>query len=423
MKTIGALLLLSILITQGLDAQQSDYRVKQDFESEYRAIKNRIDSSMTLVELDSLKSRLEKLSAEYAVHVRFLDKALYPQTYDEAIDNLRTDYVLTYDRVYLIQNQGVKIEELEGRILLLTARLDTLGTERTRLFTELQESKRSVASLREAMKRLSSNLQAKDRLLFALIDSIFLPYDKNLNQVADVQKEAIGRKLARANVVVRVYDVAADNVRFLESTQLQAKDYASIIEQYQQFKSKWSGLKERFNAVAVADAAQSGAPKKTGKGAAAAKGGTPGVAQEDPGNHVDSVLVEWNTKLLSVFWTALGQEFTSKGVSIKPFSDGPSFSASVRAYVDSAKASGADASVFVNDIWKERIDKEWRDALSKQSMLGKVEYAALDKYVSELGQQKFDAKFILYIILFAAVVAGVWWFVGRKPKEKKPISK
>ena len=192
MKTIGALLLLSTLITQGLDAQQSDYQIKQDFESEYRAIKNRIDSSMTIAELDSLKSRLEKLSAEYVVHARFLDKALYPQTYDEAIDNLRTDYVLTYDRVYLIQNQGVKIEELEGRILLLTARLDTLGTERTRLFTELQESKRSVASLREAMKRLSSNLQAKDRLLFALIDSIFLPYDKNLNQVADVQKTGKG---------------------------------------------------------------------------------------------------------------------------------------------------------------------------------------------------------------------------------------
>jgi len=423
MKTIGALLLLSVFITQVLDAQQSDYQIKQDFENEYRAIKNRIDSSMTIVELDSLKSRLEKLSAEYAVHTRFLDKALYPQTYDEAINNLRTDYVLTYDRVYLIQNQGVRIEELEGRIFLLTARLDTLGTERTRLFTELQESKRSVASLREAMKRLSSNLQAKDRLLFALIDSIFLPYDKNLNQVADVQKEAIGRKLARANVVARVYDVAADNVRFLESTQLQVKDYASIIEQYQQFKSKWSGLKERFNAVAIADAAQRGAATKTGKGAAAVKGGTSGAAQEDPGNHVDSVLVEWNTKLLSVFWAALSQEFTSRGVSIKPFSDAPSFSASVRVYVDSAKASGADASVFVNDIWKERIDKEWRDALSKESMLGKVEYAALDKYVSELGQQKFDTKFILYIILFAAVVAGIWWFVGRKPKETKPTSK
>jgi len=159
------------------------------------------------------------------------------------------------------------------------------------------------------------------------------------------------------------------------------------------------------------------------RGTAAAKGGTPGAAQEDPGNHVDSVLVGWNTKLLSVFWTALGQEFTSKEVSIKSFSDGPSFSASVRAYVDSSKASGSDASVFVNDIWKERIDREWRDALSKESMLGKVEYAALDKYVSELGQQKFDAKFILYILVFAMVVAGIWWFVGRKPKEMKPISK
>jgi hypothetical protein len=55
-------------------------------------------------------------------------------------------------------------------------------------------------------------------------------------------------------------------------------------------------------------------------------------------------------------------------------------------------------------------------------MLGKAQYAALDKTVSELGQQKLDAKFILYIILFAAVVAGIWWFVGRKPKEAKPAA-
>jgi hypothetical protein len=90
----------------------------------------------------------------------------------------------------------------------------------------------------------------------------------------------------------------------------------------------------------------------------------------------------------------------------------------VRTYVDNLKKDDQDPSAFVNELWKGRIDREWREALSKESMLGKTEYAALDKLVSELSQGKVDQKFILYSLLVVLLVAAAWWFFVRKPKPK-----
>jgi hypothetical protein len=67
-------------------------------------------------------------------------------------------------------------------------------------------------------------------------------------------------------------------------------------------------------------------------------------------------------------------------------------------------------------VWKTRIDKEWRDALSRDGMLGKEEYAALDKMVGELAESKFDMKFVLYIGIIALVALVLWWLLARKPK-------
>lgn len=393
-------------------AQDSDYDVKVNFETACKQIKEAFDAAKTTATLDSLKLALDSIEVEYMPRQKFLDKALYPETFGETITDLRSLFRLTYDRVYLIQNQGIKIEELEGRILLLSARIDSLSTERTRLFAELQESKTSLSRMRETIRRLTATMQAKDRLIFALIDSIFLPYDKDLNQIGDVQKETIAAKLMKANVAARVYDIAADNLQFLQTTELQPKDYANMIDQHEQFASKWSGLREKINAVSYASEAEK--TGRQGKGKAIAR--EPVIQQ----THVDSVLMDWDTRLASVFWGSVFKEFTNKGVKVLPFTDAKSFAASIRTYVDSANARGEDTKPFVEDVWKNRIDKEWRDALSKESMLGKTQYAALDAYVSSLGEEKVNLKFLLYIGIVLVLVAGAWWFFVRKPKSQPP---
>jgi hypothetical protein len=414
-------------------AQDSDFEVKRNYELAYTTIRQRIDSATAVAELDSLLLRLNALETQYAVKSRFLDKALYPDDFAGSIHKLRQYHGLTYERVYLIQTQGIAIKDYEARIAALEARIDTLTTQNRQLLGDLKAARQSLSQLRERVRHLANAMLARDRLIFALVDTIFLPYDKDMQQVSDVQKEAIARKLLKSNIVARVYDIAADNVKFMEATQLQGKDFKGMFDQVQQFKTKWTGLREKLNAVAqTADAAlldpatpaaattaarSSASGKKTRPTAAdSAAAAAQRLQLQQPALYVDTALAQWESGLQTSFWSGVAREFSAKGVPLRPFTDGAGFTAAVQAYVDSAKADGRDVSVFVKDVWKEKVDKEWREVLEREEVLGKAQYASLDKMVSEIGEKQFDLKFLLYIVLAAAAALLIYWIFGRKTK-------
>jgi hypothetical protein len=304
---------------------------------------------------------------------------------------------------------------MEGAIQVLTYRLDTLSAERDKLFADLKENKTNVTALRETVRRLQNMLQMRDKLIFALVDSIFMPYGKDLATLNDIQRDALSTKLSDNNLVNRIYSIAADNIRFLGATELQGKDYAALLDHYRQFEGRWKGLSDKILAVTVAGIAPGAARKSPQEraGSITPPSQPSGVAQAQ---QVDSLLGEWNTRLQRSFWSAIEREFTSRQIQIMPFSDAPGFSASIRAYVQSLQASGDDPSVFVDEIWKTKIDKEWREALTRDGMLGKEEYAALDKLVSELAKTKFDLKFVLYAGIIGLAALVLWWLLAKKPK-------
>ncbi len=417
MKPLSILLLI-LTVAGVVFAQESDYSTLQWFEKRSAAIKAAMDSVNTPQALDAIKTQIDALALDFQSKKEFLDKALSPETFDGRIAALRQQYDIAYSRTSTIQTQGVKIVELETTVAAMGARLDTLSAERTQLFADLQEAKKNVASLREAVKRLTANLQANDRLLFSLIDSIFLPYDRNMSQASDIEKEKIAGNLQQSNVLSRVYAVANDNVRFLETTQLQPKDYASLVDQYQSFRSRWSGLSGKLKDVAAAAERRAGTPATEKKGSS--KAALPPLSQGSPAQ-VDSVMSAWNSTLMRDYWSTIEKEFTGKGITINHFTDGPSFSAAVNALVASYKdGNGGDVSAFVDGVWRERIDKEWRESLTKDGVLGRAEYAALDKSVSELGQKTIDIKLILYLAGIIIIALGAWWVIKHKPKTQLP---
>jgi predicted nucleic acid-binding Zn-ribbon protein len=414
--TVWVMFLLALFAptTQAL-AQQSDYEVLQSFQQRYNDLLVKVDSSSTTAELDSLNRGIDAFVQQYQDKREFLDKALNPETFEGRVNNLRHSFQVAHDRVSTIQTQGVRITELQAAVSELTVRLDTLTGERARLFNELQQSRRSEGQLRDAVRRLTSNLQANDRLVFSLLDSLFIPYDRNLSQASEVEKENVASTLERANVLKRIRDVAEDNVRFLDATQLQGKDYSNLLDQYQMFQNRWKGLSDKLQDVA--SAADRGAAASRGKARTGAK--TAAAINTDR-TQVDSAVATWNQKLQFTFWSSIEKEFTSRGVNVNHFVDASSFDASMRAYIAASKEGKQDPTTFVDQVWKERIDKEWRDALTRENMLGKTGYASLDKAVSELSQKKIDLKLILYIVVIVAIALAAWWFISRKPRLKAP---
>jgi len=395
-------------------AQESDYALKARFETRSKSLKDQITAAPTTGTLDTLGSQIDALEREFVARRAFLDKALHPQTFGSVLNDLRIYLTDTYDKIFLIQTQGLRIEELESRVAVLIENIDSLTEQRNKSFGELQAQQQAATRLQETVKRLTATLQAKDRLIFSLLDSIFLPYETNLRQATEIHMEALGRRLDRANALDRVYEIAADNVRFLELLQLQGKDFPPLISQYQRFKQRWSGLREKITAVyATTEEKRS---ERTSKAQPSAKK-TEAVS---PGVRVDSLLSLWEAKMLSAIWSGLEHEFSLKGVTVRRFTDGETFAASIHAYVDSAKQHGVDASAFVNEIWKERIDKEWRDALTNDAILGKAAYASLDKRVSELRERKLDITLVGIFALFIALALAGWWLMRRKPKAAQP---
>ncbi len=416
MKQLTVLLLCAFLMGQ-LFAQESDYTLLQSFQQRSAALRTAMDSASTPQALDAIKTQIDALGLDFQAKKDFLDKALAPETFDGTIASLRKQFDIAYARTSEIQTQGVRIVELETTIEMINSRLDTLSRERAQLFTDLQEAKKNISSLRETVRRLTVNLQANDRLIFSLVDSIFLPYDRNMSQASDIEKEKLAGTLQQSNVLARISAVANDNLRFLETTQFQPKDYTGLVDQYQSFNSRWTGLSEKLKEVAAASerVAAAGSAEKKGTG----KQGTALLSQSST-VQVDSALSAWKSKLMKDYWSALEREFTEKGININHFTDGPSFAASVNAVVASYKQGNADVNAFVDDVWRERIDKEWRESLVKDGVLGRTEYAALDKSVSELVQKTIDFKFVLYILGIIVIAFAIWWVVSHRTKPQPP---
>ena len=399
-----------VLIAAPGDAQQSDFAIKKDFESRYDRLTRFVEAATRTTELDSLKSAMDGFEMDFAPHAEFLDKALYPATFEHKMTSLRTLSAHTYDMLQVMETQGSQIIELETSIQELTFSLDTLTQERDRLFDELHRNRTSMTAMRETIRRLQEHLRVNDQLLFALVDSLFMPYGADLARVGDTQRSTLSARLEKANVLNRVHDIASENLRFLKATEFQAGDFTTLIDNYQQFSSRWLGLSDKILAVARTEAGAAAGP----------------VAKQPSGRHtagtgrVDSLMFEWHASLQKAFWTALGKEFTGRGIQVPAFTDAPGFSASIRAYAQEVKTNNQDPRVFVEDVWKARIDRDWKTALTRESILGNEEYAALHSLVTGLTPPATDTRYLIYIGIIAVVAAVLWWLLARKRRRPEP---
>jgi hypothetical protein len=410
-----------VLFPASLAAQQSDFAVKKDFEARYERLTRFMDGATNTTELDTLKRVIDGLEIDFAPRAPFLDKALYPATFDQKMKALRLQYARTYDMLHVMETQGSQIMQMEGTIRDLSVSLDTLRRERDALFLELKQNRTSIAAMRETIKKLQAHLKANDQLLFALVDTLFMPYGKDLAHVGDAQRSSLSTQLEKANILTRVHDIASDNLRFLKATEFQATDFASLIDNYQQFSSRWVGLSDKILAVSRAEATV-GASTAPLSGTPGTPGKTPPIVHDVPTSPVDSLVIEWHAALQKAFWSALLKEFTNQHLAVTPFADAPGFSASIRAFVSELQASKGDPRVFVEDVWKARVDREWKAALIRESMLGKDEYAALNALVTGLTPPAVDTRYLMYVGIIAIVAAILWWFLARKRKPTVPVS-
>jgi hypothetical protein len=413
----ACILLLGAAVT--LSAQQkSDRAIVDAFEKTVKGLYRAADSAKTIQDCADMNTALEELEKEFVVHKPLLDRALYPDDYSKSINNLKGRLLVRQKDLGVIETQFARIVELENQVRELSGRITDVTQENERLMKAVKTLTESYAiskettaankqvfdSLQAVIGKLRQNLQERDNLIFALVDSLFKQYDKNIASMSDADKHGLSGKFEKRNVMMNIKKSIADNLQFLESMNLSPNDYAEIARQHQRFSSQWKGLGPKLAGIYL-----------TGK------------QKKNEVALIDSMLSMWSAKVDQSTWKALASLMNKGGIQLKPFSNGTEFTANftefVGAEINNTKQEQEDVrakryNTFNDIVWKTDLKPTWLPVLTESGKITADQKTAIEKQFEYWHSAVTPVSPIVYgfvIILLAIVIWSLSRYIRKKP--------
>ncbi len=406
MRTLVGLL---VVVSFALAQEKSDYQVVQEFQAKYKAIQKATEAAATVQDCGSIAYSINELERENADYKKLLDKALYPDGFEGKIQNARLQLRLAQDKLGVIEDQVKRIAELRAQVDLLSEQVSQLSGENSNLLKQIQKmssdkSKATIDSLQGLISKLQAGIRQRDQLIFALVDSLFLQYDKDITSLKDVEKQSLVGKIEKGNVFTSIKRSIRDNIEFLEATSLSGKDVAEMAKQQRKFEVQWQGFGKKLAAI-----------YSTGK-----KGANE-VTQ------IDTMLADWGRKTKGIFWHQLNLQFRDRGFAVKEFSSGNQFNDHIQEFIDGEITVAAKAKsdelykryvIFSDSVWRGDVKPEWLPLLVDRGELSDSQVQALDSKVDEWRKTVQPPQTIMYILI-ALVLGLIAWFAYKRMQKGK----
>jgi hypothetical protein len=260
-----------------------------------------------------------------------------------------------------------------------------------------------IDSLKITIAKLHQSLKERDNLIFALLDSLFMQYDKDVASMNDVEKQGIFVRFERRNVLTNIKKSIADNLKFLESINLSANDYAEIARQNQRFSSQWKGLRPKIASIYLG-----------------------GKRKNNEAVLIDSMLSTWSSKVDQDTWKALRVLLEKGGIQLKPFSNGDeftrSFSEFATAEMSNTKQEASDVrlkrfNTFNDLVWKTDLGPNWLPVLVGSGKITSNQKAEIEKSFESWHSAISPVSPVVYVIV-GILLLIVLWSLNRYVRKK-----
>lgn len=396
MKRVIVLLLSISIGTVTLSAQRSDSEIKRDFEKGYRELMKELRTADS-VTIQTLAERVQAFEAEFQPHSEFLNKSVYPDGYDETVAKLNDQLS---ESKQLAENQG-RILELESQVQELTSRLDVMSSENAMLLQQLDSLKDEMTALRKKVNELQDKLARRDAVVFALVDSLFVQYDKQLLSGTDVKRL---KSLEQNNVLTNIKRSVSDNLAFLSSTALSVSDFPKLLDEQRKFESSWKGVGKKLT-----DAYFSSKERTREL------------------NEVNGMISQWRTQVDEAFWKALNNLYVEEKVPIAAFANAEEFYNNTIRYLDDEINNVANNTpetrlqafeAFAYNTWGSKVKPVWVPVMKRNEMITDARESEIDTKVKLWQSQVSPGNTLVYILAGALVIAilvGLYLGMKKRP--------
>lgn len=273
----------------------------------------------------------------------------------------------------------------------LLADVQLLSQNVKKLTGDLFTATTPLDSLRNLIVKLRQGLQERDALIFALTDSLFLQYDKNVGDMKDVEKQGLMGKIEQHSIIGNIKHSIMDNVTFLEATQLKGSDLVTLVWQQKRFRSQWSGIAPRLTSLYL-----------TGK------------SKKNEVLIVDSMLAVWGDKVDDAMWRSLNALFKEKGFFLKEFKNGEEFGINFAAFLDeqiqnpNSETNDTRYKLFSNfndNLWQTDLKATWLPALTELDKISETQKkdieARVEKWRSLVSP---GVTWLMYVLVLLGVI-------------------
>jgi cell division protein FtsB len=423
---------IALVCVSTIGQEKSDFTTVQQFQANVKTIEASIDNAKTSQDCADIGASIARLETTFSGDRELLDKTLYPDDYGKVVEKLRAKLALRQHDLGMIDSQGVHIAELEAKIKELSDQLTKLNTDNEKLMDDIKRLSSNIQkltgndfnaatpidSLRALVVQLREGLKQRDQLVYALADSLFLQYDKNISDMKDVEKQGLAGKLERHGILPTVKRSIQDNLAFLESTQLKGVDLVTLVRQQQQFASQWKGLSPKISTLYATKSAVKGKPGKSSASETAS---------------VDSLLMIWGKKVDAALWRSLNQLFRDHGFVVKDFGNGQEFVVNFSSFIEeqtqNTKQDDKNTRYkfyqnFEDGVWKGEFGVVWLPALVQtQKITADQKKDIEDKIAVWRASVQPGTSWVTYVLVLAGLcILGVVLVWALRKKSVPPES-
>lgn len=401
MKITTTIFALFFILTSWAQAQQtqSDYEIQKEFKEQYIQLQQKIDTVTSVDSLQAIIDSVKMLDQKYSEHEDLLNQALFPDTYEEAMQTLRQSSTITLSRLEERQMRTQKLDSLQNQVASYENNIQQLTSQTDSLRRAMRASIQNEREQAALLETYREGLEQRDELILAFIDSMIVAYQQmDLQSLQDLENLEQRTELETdGNALKLIHRITAENLQILQnnSGQLRLQDYVRMSEVQQEFQQMWLALGEEITGI------YSGENSKK-------------LASE-----IENNINQWEQLLLQTqTFSALSDSLQAQGVEVQEFTSAQGLYTSLNNYLNeqiTQSQEGASEEDYqeyqeFRDFWN-KIELQWGSRLVDAGILTGQQLTEIDSKVDEWAEnarpQSNLLVWLLGIVVIIAIVLAV----------------